>query len=70
MTVCLRQSDCFPLRIDYCRNVSKSAPLRRLLTVKLSDINFNGPIDSSQFLFTPGSLEYSDRTDEFVRAVK
>ena len=67
-TIYLRQSDYFPLRIDYCRTVSKSLQ-RHLLSLKFSDVNFSGPIDSSQFLFMPGSLEYSDRTDEFLRSL-
>lgn len=64
----LRQSDCFPLRVDYCRNIAK--PPRCLLSVKFTDVSFHGPIDSGQFIFTPpGSLEYTDRTAEFVRSV-
>jgi hypothetical protein len=68
VVIFLRQHDYFPLRIDYCRGASKSAP-RCLLSLKFKDVSFNGPIESSQFLFTPGSLEYSDRTDEFVRSL-
>jgi hypothetical protein len=37
--------------------------------MKFSDVSFRGPIDSSRFLFTPGSLDYRDRTDEFVRSL-
>ena len=33
------------------------------------ELNFNGPIDSGQFLFTPGNLEIIDRTEEFVRSL-
>ena len=68
VTVYLRQSDYFPLRIDYCRNVAK-APPRCLLSVKFTDVSFRGPIDSSQFIFSPPSLEYTDQTDKFVRSV-
>jgi hypothetical protein len=68
IAVYLRQSDYFPLRIDYCRNSSKS-PQRQLLSLKFSDVSFRGPIDSSKFIFMPGSLEYSDRTDEFLRSL-
>jgi len=65
VTLYLRQSDNFPLRIDYSRSTAKTG--RCQLSLKFGDVNFNAPIDSSQFLFTPGSLEYNDRTDEFVR---
>jgi hypothetical protein len=68
VTIYVRQGDYFPLRIDYCRSVPKSPP-RCLLSFKLGDVSFRGPIDSSQFLFPPSSLEYTDRTDEFVRSL-
>jgi hypothetical protein len=65
--VYLRQSDYFPLRIDYHRYTGKSP--HRVLSIKFGELNFTAPIDSGQFLFTPGSLEYSDRTDDFVRSL-
>jgi hypothetical protein len=65
-TVYLRQSDYFPLRIDYRRGTPQP---RCLLSLKFSDVSFRGPIDSSRFLFTPGSLDYRDRTDDFVRSL-
>ena len=68
VSVYLRQSDYFPLRIDYCRGGSKSAP-KCLVGLRFSDVNLNGPIDSSQFLFSPQNLDYSDRTDDFVRGL-
>jgi hypothetical protein len=64
----LGQEDCFPFRIDYLRSVPKSSP-RRLMGLEFFELNFNGPIDSGQFLFTPGSLEIIDRTEEFVRSI-
>jgi hypothetical protein len=64
----LGQDDCFPYRIDYFRGVPRASP-QRLLGVEFFDLNFNGPIDSGQFLFTPGSQEISDRTDEFIRRI-
>ncbi len=64
----LGQEDCFPYRIDYLRSVPKSLP-RRLVGLEFFELNFNGPIDSGQFLFTPGSLEIIDRTEEFVRSL-
>jgi hypothetical protein len=66
VAIYLRQSDYFPLRIDYCRSASK-AQQRCLVSLKFSDVNFRGPIDSGQFIFMPGSLDYTDRTDDFVR---
>ena len=65
--VYLRQTDYFPLRIDYLRGATGSSPLC-LLSLRFSDVSFRGPIDSGEFLFTPGSLEFNDRTDDFVRA--
>jgi hypothetical protein len=62
----LRRTDYFPLRIDYLRGATGSSP-QCLLSIRFSDVSFRGPIDSSQFLFTPGSLEFNDRTDDFVR---
>ena len=64
----LRQTDYFPLRIDYYRNASTAAP-QCLLSVRFTDVSFRGPIDSGQFIFTPPSLEYTDRTAAFVRSV-
>jgi hypothetical protein len=64
----LRQSDYFPLRIDYFRSAAKSPP-RCLLSLKFSDVNLVGPIDPNQFIFPPPSLNYSDRTDDFVRSL-
>ncbi len=61
--------DYFPLRIDYYRNACHRRPPQCLLSVKFTDVSFRGPIDSGQFIFTPPSLEYTDRTDEFVRSV-
>jgi hypothetical protein len=68
VAIYLRQTDYFPLRIDYLRGAAGSSPLR-LLSLRFSDVSFRGPIDSGQFLFTPGSLEFNDRTDDFVRAL-
>ena len=69
VTLFLGQEDCFPFRIDYLRSVPKSSP-RCLMGLEFSELNFNGPIDSGQFLFTPpGNLEIIDRTEEFVRSL-
>ena len=68
VVVYLRQTDYFPLRIDYQRGTAASSPLC-LLSLRFTDVSFRGPIDSSQFLFTPGSLEYNDRTKDFVDAL-
>jgi hypothetical protein len=68
VTLFLGQEDCFPFRIDYLRSVPKSSP-RCLLGLEFFELNFTGPIDSGQFLFTPGNLEISDRTEEFVRSL-
>jgi hypothetical protein len=67
--VYLRQTDYFPLRIDYLRGAAGSSPTC-LLSLKFTDVSFRGPIDSGQFLFTPGSLEFNDKTDDFIRALK
>jgi hypothetical protein len=66
--VYLRQTDYFPLRIDYLRGATNLSPTC-LLSLKFSEVSFRGPIDAGQFLFTPGSLEFNDRTDDFVRAL-
>lgn len=68
VTLYLGQEDCFPYRIDYLRGVPRSSP-RCLMSLELFELNFNGPIDSGQFLFTPGNLDISDRTEEFLRSV-
>ena len=68
VTLFLGQEDCFPFRIDYLRSVPKSSP-RCLMSLEFFELNFNGPIDSGQFIFTPGNLPIIDRTDEFVRSV-
>jgi hypothetical protein len=65
----LGQDDSFPYRIDYFRGVPRAEPWRPM-GLEFFELNFNGPIDSGQFLFTPGSQEISDRTDEFIRRLK
>ncbi len=75
LTIYLGQEDCFPFRVDYYRKQPKSLAhmegneVHTLLSVELYELNFNGPIDSGKFLFTPGTLEFSDRTDEFVHSL-
>ena len=64
----LGQKDCFPFRIDYLRSVPRSSP-RCLIGLEFFELNFSGPIDSGQFLFTPGNLPIIDRTEEFVRSL-
>ena len=65
----LCQEDCFPFRVDYLRSLPKSSP-RLLLGLEFFELNFNGPIDSGQFLFAPGSnLQIIDRTEEFVHSL-
>jgi hypothetical protein len=68
VAVYLRQTDYFPLRIDYLRGTTGLSP-HCLLSLKFTDVNFRGPIDSGQFLFSPGSLEFNDRTDDFIKAL-
>ena len=65
VTLFLGQEDCFPFRIDYLRSVPGASP-RRLIGLEFFELNFNGPIDSGQFIFTPSNLEIIDRTKEFV----
>ncbi len=65
VTLFLGQEDCFPFRIDYLRSAPNSSP-RCLMGLEFSLLNFNGPIDSGQFLFTPGNLEIKDGNKEFV----
>ena len=68
VTLFLGKKDCFPFRIDYLRSVPKSTP-RCLMGLEFFELNFNGPIDAGEFLFTPGNLDINDRTEEFVRSV-
>ena len=68
VTLFLGQDDCFPFRIDYLRSVPKSSP-RRLIGLEFFELNFSGPIDSGQFIFTPSNLDIIDRTEEFIRSL-
>ena len=68
MTLFLGQKDCFPFRIDYLRRVP-NAPPRCVMGLEFFELNFDGPIDSGEFLFTPGNLNIIDRTEEFVRSL-
>ncbi len=68
VTLFLGQEDCFPFRIDYLRSVPRSSP-RCLMGLEFFELNFNGPIDASQFLFTPCNLDIIDCTEEFVRSL-
>jgi hypothetical protein len=64
----LGQDDCFPYRIEYLRGAATSSP-RCLMELEFFELNFNGPIDSGQFIFPPGNLPIADRTEEFIRSL-
>jgi hypothetical protein len=69
VTLYLGKEDCFPFRIDYLRSVPRASP-RCLIGLEFFNLNFNGPIDAGQFLYTPaGNLEIIDHTDEFVHSL-
>jgi hypothetical protein len=71
----LGQDDLFPYRIEYCRTAGKKdgdtegEATRDLVTVELYEVHMNIPLDPGQFIYSPGSVEFSDQTDAFLQAV-
>jgi len=65
--------DSFPYRIEYLREVAATEPnapaqTRPLLVLELLEVQFDAPLDESQFNFTAGSRPFTDVTDRFLAA--
>jgi hypothetical protein len=73
--VLLRQSDLFPLRIDYRRRgtdegAAEGVADRSLLRVDLYDIRRGAPLDERMFIYQPGNQEFEDLTDRFLEQLR
>jgi hypothetical protein len=65
--VWLRQSDLFPVRVDYRRLTGADhTDDRSLLRMDLYDIRRNASLDRRLFTYQPGEQEVADLTDQFL----
>ena len=67
----LGKEDLFPYRIEYCRRVERSraegqVESRVLVAMELFEVNLNLPINPARFVYNPGDMKISDRTDAFL----
>ncbi len=68
----LGRLDEFPCRIEYRRDPGagkgrEASGGRSLVTMELFQVNLNAPIHPTRFIYSPGDLEFSDRTSQFLR---
>jgi hypothetical protein len=72
VVVYLRHDCLFPYLIDYQRAVPKKEQTdggpknRALMTLELSDVNFDVAIEPTRFFYNPGKVETIDYTDSFI----
>lgn len=62
----LGQVDLFPYRIEYRRADGKGGT-KPLVTIHLSHVTTNVPIDPNRFQYNPGDMKFEDETDLFLR---
>ncbi|MDG2382875.1 MAG: hypothetical protein P8N76_14495 [Pirellulaceae bacterium] len=67
------QDDLFPYHIDFRRSRSnrtkKEQPKKKsasLVTMELFEVQFDAPIQPSQFIYKPGDIEITDGTDDYI----
>lgn len=67
----LGADDRFPYRVDYLREKAAKDGGGDVLIVGIEfyDVKLNVPIDASQFIYQPGDLDDTDRTDEFLKSL-
>ena len=68
----LGKQDLFPYRIEYRRGGGRdgrpeSPPGRTLVAVQLLNVSLNVPIDPAMFVYRPGAVTVSDRTESFIK---
>ena len=63
----LGQEDGFPYRVDYRRTGTDGS--RALVTMELFDVHYPRDVDLRHFVYNPGDLEYSDRTDGYLESL-
>lgn len=70
----LAREDPFPFRVEYRRTLpdtleSETCTSRPLVTMELTDVDINLPIDPDRFIYNPGELDFSDETDRFLQSL-
>jgi hypothetical protein len=67
----LGTDDRFPYRVEYLRESSgEEGPREKLIVgIDFFEVKLNDPIDASRFIYQPGTLEFTDRTDEFLQSL-
>jgi hypothetical protein len=68
----LGKQDLFPYRIEYRRGGGRdgrpeSPPGRTIVAVQLLNVSLNVPIDPAMFVYRPGAVTISDRTESFIK---
>lgn len=71
----LARDDPFPYRVEYRRTLPRSrgsdaAKSRPVVTMELSDIDINLPIDPERFVYNPGGLQFFDETNKFLKSLR
>ena len=41
-----------------------------MVTVELFEVNLNVPINPTRFVYKPGDLDATDRTDDFLKSLR
>lgn len=65
----------FLFRIEYRRATPKTAfgsdtaESKAMVTMELRDVDINVPIDHNRFTYSPGDIEFEDRTDAFLQSL-
>ena len=66
----LGRDDLFPFRVEYRRRLESLLPGdtedRITVAMDLFEVSFNPAVNPSKFAFTPGNLEHTDQTDQFL----
>jgi len=68
----LGQDDLFPYRIEYRRATGRKAggpESHPLVTMQLFEVVRNVPIDPGRFQYSPGTLEFQDQTESFLKSL-
>jgi len=68
----LGQDDLFPYRIEYRRVTGRKTDgpeSHPLVTMQLFEVVRNVPIDPGRFQYSPGTLEFQDQTESFLKSL-
>ncbi|MCR4412020.1 MAG: hypothetical protein NUV77_06290 [Thermoguttaceae bacterium] len=75
VVVYLGRDDLFPYRTEYHRLGASSPAASRptgdstIAVMELREVTYNAPIAREQFYYDPGTLEYSEQTDQWLESL-